>query len=798
MLRDLLHDLRHGARVFARRPAFTLTAIVTIALAIAANAVVFGVVSAVLLRPLPYPDAERLVSLRPDEFMSYREVAFVGEQATGFAAVGGIVGSWDMTLTGLDRPTKLEAARVTANLFSILGVPAARGRTFVEAEGIPGGDNVVVMSHALWTGRFGSDSGAVGSHLTLDGVRHTVVGVMPPGFELGHPQTEIWRVLPLDRDAWYYEGGGLLGVARLRPGVSLQAARAEFVGLSRRLKETYGYAEDYLAGASVIGLQERIVGSLRPILLVALGAVGFVLLLAGANLANLLLARAAGRQREMAVRVALGASRARLMRQLLTEATLLAVLGGIGGIALAYWGLGVIVHALPADTPRLCAVSLHLGILAVSAALTLGTGLVFGLAPAVLVTRARTQSMLRGGRGFDTGGSGRRTRMALVTAEVALGMTLLVSAALMVQTLWRLSRVDPGFDSHHVLTMQLQPTGGQIQTQTQLVAYYRALFERLEAVPQVVAVGAIQHMPLSGGSWASDIEVEGRPVGAGERPPRVGWRVIGGDYFRALAISLRAGRLFGDDDRLGALPVVVINEAMARRHWPGESALGNRVRARNATGGEWATVIGVVGDIRHGTLDAPPVPEMFRPLTQYPHGGMTLALRTVGDPRALIPSITDAVWSVGRDVPIAAVQTLDEIVAQSIAQPRLVMFLLGAFAVLGLVLGAIGTYGVVAYQVTARTREFGIRIALGAHPPTVVRSVMREGTRLAVVGIVVGALVALVVGRYLAGLVFEVAPSDPLTFAVVGVILIGLTALASWLPARRVAGIDPVVALREE
>jgi putative ABC transport system permease protein len=672
------------------------------------------------------------------------------------------------------------------------------GRALQREEEAPGADDVVLLNAYLWRSRFGGDPAIAGRRLVLDGVPHTVAGVMPEGFELYQPQTQVWRVLAADPEEWYYRGSGLFAVGRLRPGATLEQARADLRRLVPRMRDAFGLPDEYGIDADVEYLKPWLLGPLRPMLLVALGVVGFVLLLAGANLAGLLLARAAGREREIAVRTALGASRSRLVRQLLTESVFLSLMGGVAGLALAYWGMALAVRMLPAGTPFAAGIGIDPLVLAVSAALIASAGIVFGLAPALASVRLDTQRALRGTPGGGIGLTGRRTRAALVAGEVGIATVLLVGAALMLQTIWRLQHIDAGFRIDGVLTLQLQPTGAGFRDPERRVTYYGSVFDRLGGLPHVRAIGAIQHLPLTGSGWSTDVEIEGRPVAPGATPPRVGWRVVSGDYFRALGIPLLAGRAFDARDRVNAPTVALVNQTMARRFWRGESPLGHRIRAGNATRDEWATVVGVVGDVRHDALNSALEPELYQPFAQNRLGGMSVVIRTDGDPMRLATTAVAAVRAIDRDVPIGAVRSLRQVAAASLTPRRTVLSLLGVFALVGVVLAIAGTYGVVAHHVASRTREFGIRMALGARPHSVVGGSLRQGVRLAAIGVLCGTFGALLVGRWLRTFVFEVTSRDPLTLGTVAVFLLVITALASYLPARRAARIDPVAALRAE
>ncbi len=660
MIRHLPQDLRFAVRTLTKRPLFTAVAVATLALGIGANTAVFSVVNGILLRPLRYAAPEQLVSVWPERFISYGELEVFQERLGSMQSIDGVVASWNAALTGEGEPAQLKGARPTAGLFATLGVEPALGRVFEPRDGLVGAEAVALISYEVWNARFGGDPTLIDRRITLDGVPHTVIGVMPPGFELVQRGTQVWLPLVNDPEEWYQRGGAMLAIGRLAEGATIGGADQELRGLASAMSEVFGFPDDYDEGASIIPLKDRLVGDVRTTLFLLLGAVGAVLLIAGANLGNLLLARASGRSREIAVRAALGASRGRIVSQLLAESLVLGIAGGLAGLLLAFWSVRAIVTLLPADTPRLGLIGLHGEVLAICAMISIGSALVFGLAPALLATRTDLRESLQG-RGTAAGASrgGQRLRGAFVVAEVALALILVVGAGLMTRTLWNLNQVDPGFDTRNVLTMSVQPTSEGLRTRDARRVFYSAVFERISALPGVLSVGAIQHLPLSGGSWGTEIDIEGQPLAAGARPRMVGWRVINEGYFASMRIPLRRGRTFESRDMPGAAPVILVNEALASRYWPAEDPLGRRIRAGQATAGEWATVVGVVGDVRHSGLEREAVPEIYRPLTQYTHGGMTLAIRTESSPALLARPVQETIWSVNPDVPISRVRTLD-------------------------------------------------------------------------------------------------------------------------------------------
>ena len=796
---SLARDMRYAARALVRRPGFTIVATLTLALGIGANAAIFSAVRGILLRPLPFRAPHELASFNADQFISNAELLYLREHASTLVGVAAISPGWGMALTGAGEATQLATARVSTNLLDVLGVRPIIGRSFEDRESTPGNETVALLGHALWTERFGADRSVVGRRILLDGTPYTVVGVLPADFEvLGRP-ADLWTPLVIDPTAWFHKGAVSWLVARVRSGVTFEQSRAQLATLLPRMREALELAPDSYRATTLLPLQDRSVGGVRAALLVLLAAVGFIVLIAGANVGNLLLMRAAGRRREIAVRSALGASRSRVIVQMVVESVVLSLGGAVAGIALGAVGVRVLRATLPPDTPRLASITLDATVLGVCAALAVVIGIAFGLAPAFLASGARASEALRGARGVAGGRRGERTRGMLVVAEVALSLVLMIGAGLMMRTLWSLSHVDAGIRPEGVLTLRVQPSGARYATAVKQAAYVDALLERLAALPGVQSAGMIHHLPLGGAAWYANVDLEGRPRGPNETPLRSGWRVISGDYFQTMGIPLLRGRAFAAADRRESAPVAIVNDAFAKVAWPGEDPIGKRFLAGNATRvGGAVTVVGVVGAVRHVSLDASPGPELYRPNAQTPAGAMALVLRSAGDPIALAPLARETVRAADPDVPISDVRSLEQVISASVARPRLIMALLLVFAGVGVILGAIGVYGVIAFAVGERRREIGVRIALGAEPGMVAGSVVLHGVRYAAVGVAVGLAAAFAVTRLMRTLVFGVSTTDPATFAALSALLVVVTALASYLPARQAARTDPMIALRSE
>jgi putative ABC transport system permease protein len=798
-------DLAYAFRRLRQAPAFTAVAAATLALGIGANSAIFSVVNAVLLRPLPFEEPERLVAVNqvwegdpivysPQNFLDVEAQSQAFESLAAIDRVG-------VTLTGKGAPARIQGAEVGAPFFDVLRVRPVLGRVFQQGDNEPGHTKIVILGERLWRDRFGGDAGLVGQTVQVNREPYLVVGVAPAGFS--YPEgAEVWSPLEYDtrfrsqsRGAWY-----LNVIGRLKAGVPLERAREEVATIAARLAAEYPNADEGVGG-TVRSLHEATVGRLRGALLLLAGAVGLVLLVACVNVANLLLSRVAARESELAVRTALGAARGRLVRQLLTESVLLAVLGGMAGVLLASFLVDVLLSLQPQGVPRLGEVRVDLRVVAFTAGLSLLTGLLFGVAPALQLTRRATAQSLRdGGRGILAGVRG-RLRGGLVIAQIALAMVLLAGAGLLVRSFSRLRQVDPGFRTQQGLSFRVSLPESTYKEDSQLLAFQEALHTRLSSLPGVGAAGAVSLLPLSGDNFNFSFMVEGRPPLPPAQQPAMEVRVATPTYFDALGIPLRRGRGIAPGDTEESPQVVVISESAVRAFFPGEDPIGKvihlgwgRGRSRKP-GGE---IVGVVGDVKERGIAEADAPQVYLPYAQMPIESMDVVLRTAVEPRALLPSAEKAVRELDPELPLARVATIDEMIAGSISQPRFYAILLGAFAATALSLAALGIFGVISYAVAQRSREIGIRIALGAHPRRMLGMMLGEAMGLAAAGIVAGLAGALALSRTIAGLLFELEPTDPATLASVAGLLALTAWLASHLAARKATRVDPAVALRAE
>ena len=807
-MQTLLQDLRYGARTLWKNPGFTLIAVVTLSLGIGANTAIFTVVNAALLRGLPYRSPERLVHLfetTPQKAYAQREFSYPDYQDyqrsqafEGLAAYSGGGG----ILTGRGEPQRVFAPAASANFFSVLGVEPFLGRTFREGEDKPGAERVTVLTYGMWRRMFGGDPGIIGQTLTVSNNQYTVVGVAPPSFQFALRQADLWlpyQPTPNQLSRRFMHGTNLIG--RLRPGVSLEQAHAETSAITQRIAEEY---KESHAGTNLLltPLQEQVTGSVKPVLLALLAAVGFVLLMVCANVASLLLARSLTRQKEIALRAALGATRGRVIRQLLTEAALLSSLGGLGGLIVAQLGLDALVAALPqnqlAAMPFFETLRLDPGILLFALALALLTGLVFGLAPALQASRLDLQAALKEGGRTSGGGARQRLRSAMVGVEIALAVVLLVGAGLMMKSLLRLMQANLGFDPTNVLTMTVVLPTSKYTDPNRMVAYYQQLQERIAALPGVAGAGAVSQLPLQPGNTTRFI-VEGEPTPPPGQEIEANIRVASASYFQALGIPLAQGRNFAESDKAGATQVVVINQSLAEKLFGGRSAAGRRLLFPSFPN-QTVEIVGVVGDVKTTGLDQAARPVLYYPFTQNASIATNLVARTKTDAAALANAARNECRALEPDVAIFNVQTMETLIAQTPAafMRRAPAWLIGIFAGVALLLAALGVYGVVSYSVSQQTREIGVRLALGAQAADILKLVLRQGLSLAGAGVASGTVAALALTRWLGSLLYEVSAYDPSTYALVIVALTLVALLACYIPARRATKVDPLLSIRHE
>ncbi len=809
----LLQDVRYGLRMLAKNPAFTAVAVLTLALGIGANTAIFSVVNAVLLRPLPYRQSDHLVKVWGNfsgigipgdrNWISAPEFKDLETQNKSFSGIAATTSeSFNLGINGT--PQRIEGYLVSPSLFELLGVQPFLGRAFLQEEATPGRDREVLLSYGLWKRGFGGDTGIVGKQIVINDLNVTVVGVMPASFE--YPDdAEMWAPLalaPSDFTPDHRGNHGLEVLARIRPELSLAQARADMSAVTKIVEQqnpAYPYARFNFA-FTLTPLLAEMVSDVQKALWILTAAVGLVLLIACANVANLLLVRASNREREIAIRVALGGARKRIVAQLLTESVLLALLGGFAGILLARWGLDVLVNLSATIFPRVAAASMDGRVLLFSTLISVATGIIFGLAPALHSSRGvRAESLKEGGRGATVGSVSQRLRHSLIVAELALSLVLLSGAGLLIKSFLRLQEVDGGFRPDHVLTMRISLPETKYSKPEQIRAFYRDVLDRISTLPGVQAAGAVNLLPLSGGSTSGTTTIDTTAVPPDSRTPECDLRVVTPDFFKAMSVKLIRGRFFAENDNDQSPPVAIVDQSLANTYWPGEDAIGKRLHLGGVKStAPWMTIVGVVAHVRYRTLEEMSRAEVYWPEAQRASSSLSLAIRTAGDPLALAPSVQKAVQSVDPEQPVYSVRSMDTLLENSLARRRLSLLLLAIFAAAALLLAAVGIYGIMSYWVSQRSHEMGIRMALGASRVDVLRLVLRQGLVLAGVGVFAGLVGSLVLTRFIASLLFAVKPTDPATFLVVAVALGAVAVAASFIPAHRATRVAPMKALRYE
>ncbi len=802
-LEAFVQDLRYGARRLIAAPAFALIAIVTLALGIGANTAIFSVAAGILLRPLPYPAADRLVMVWMDnsrinlreDWHSYPNYVDYSTRNTTFDGMA-VFNRRFMTLTGSGEPERLTGAHSSASLFEVLAVPPILGRTYSREEE-QGGAMVVVLSHQLWQQRFGASADVVGRRIMLNGASREVIGVMPEGFGFPSAETQLWVPSPASKEM--REGRTLVWlqvIGRLKPGVTLAQAQSELERINTDIVRAFPNQKGY--GVNVADYREQIVGRIKPVLLALVGAVGFVLLIACTNVANLLLARASTRAREVALRAALGAGHGRIIRQLLTESLLLGLLGGAAGLALGWIGVHALVAAAPGNLPRLGDIAVDSRVLAFTSGVALLTGFMFGLVPALQMARTDPVHTLKEG-GRAATGIGRTVRRGLVVVEVALAVVLLVGAGLMIRSLVRMQQLDLGLRTDHVLSARVSLSGDRYREDAAAAEFARRLVERAAALPGAESAATIGTVFISATPNSTNFTIEGRPEFKPEERVEVPVDSITPDYFRVLQIPLRAGRFFDQRDAAGASPSVIINETMARMFWPGENPIGRRIKyGQLSSRGQWMTIVGVVADTHRTGYESAVRPETYIPQAQSPDVGLALLVRTTGDPTALVFSLRSVLREIDPLVPLESVHPLDDEVAEMTAGRRLNTTLFAVFAAIAAILAAVGIYGVIAASVEQRRRELGVRLALGATGGSILRMVLVEGLWLVAVGLVLGLAASLALSGAMARLLYEVRATDAVTLTSIAALTLLVALIASLVPAIRALRVDPVTALRAE
>ena len=804
---NTLQDIRFAVRMLLKRPGFTVIVVLTLALGIGANTTIFSAIDAVLLNPLPYKDPDRLVvvwetnrqlgdrsEVTIGNFRDWRSRNQVFDQLASLFYT-------DMNLSGIGEPQRIKSCVVSTNFFQALGVQPMLGRSFLPEEENPGRPFTVILSHDLWQRMFGSDPNLINKSLTLNGHPVAVIGVMPPGFELQFPtsmRVEMWVPMVIGEGDLDRTMNFLYTLARLKQGVTREQAQAEMSLIASQLQQQYPETNAD-RGVKVVPLHKQVVGNVESYLYMLFAAVGFVLLIACANVAGLLLARVTTRHKEVAIRLALGASRWRLMRQLLTESLILSVVSGLLGLLVAYGGIKLLLALTPSEVPRLHEIGLHVSVFLWTLAISVVTGLLFGLAPALQASKPDLNEALKDSSGRNPGSAqGSGLRNLLVISEVAVALLLLVGAGLMTKSFVRLQQVNPGFEATNRVSMYIAlPT--QKYRRQQVNNFYNQLIERVRNLPGVESVGGIDPLPLSSNNLTTTFLVEGAPVVAVADRPEAGRRVVTPDYFQTMSIPVLKGRSFTEQDRDNAPNVIVVNEALATRYWPNQDAIGKRLGFEDDSSKPvWREIVGVVGNVRHKALETEAMPEVYFPYQQSPGNFMNLVVHTTSDPVSMVPAIRSQISSIDKDQPVSDVMTMEQRLSRSVASSRFVTLLLSSFSVLALGLAALGIYGVMAYLVAQRTQEIGVRMALGAQRHDVLKLVVGKGMALAVIGTTIGLGASVALTRLMRSLLFEVTPTDWLTFLTASLILLSVALLACYLPARRATKVDPLTALRYE
>jgi len=789
-------DIRYGLRVLLKSPGFTVVAVIALALGIGANSAIFSVVNSVLLRPLPYSDSGRLMFLEDVQEtaitpVAFHEYDFWREQNKSFEYVCAFFNT-DYILTGLGEPERIRAYRISASTFPTLGINPVLGRTFVPEEDQPGREPVVVLSDRFWKSNLSGDPAAIGKSLTLSGRSYTIIGILPPNPGTLLATRDLFTPLSLDGTKVTRGTHFMNVIGKLKRGVTIAQGQADL----NTVAENYRKQNSTTHGISVTSLQEVIVGDSKSVILILFGAVGFVLLIACANVANLLLARAASRQKEIALRSAIGAGRTRILRQLLTESVLLSSIGGICGIALAFASLRFLVKLSPGNIPRVSEIGLDARVILFTVLLSVVTGIVFGIVPSLQASRSGLSEALKGsGRSSAAGFSG-GVRGVLIVAEIALTLILLIGAGLLIKSFMRLTSLNPGFNPENVLAMSITLPQSRYGEEPQQAAFYNDVLSRTRALPGVQYAGVINNLPLGGGGTNGGFEVEGRTFPQGQEPISEKY-VTSPGYFQAMGISLLKGRFFTEADAKGTLPVVIINQSLAKQIWPDEEPLGKRIKI-GWLNEDWQEVVGIVNDTKHESLEAKNTMETYTPYRQASVSGLTLVVRTASVPISMVGAVKSQILAVDKDQPVYNIQTLEQVMSESLAPRRFNMFLLAIFAAIALILAAVGIYGVMAYSVNQRTQEIGIRMALGAQSADVLRLIVGQGMVLAAIGVGVGLIAALLLTRVIASLLFGVTATDLSTFSIISVILVFVAFVACYLPGRRATKVDPMVALRYE